>query len=371
MMLLKFLAPRVHAQKEHLVPRAYVKAVQQEVYKFSKAICVDDKVPELLFCDYLTYGMTFLSSMRVKEEFYANTPLGPICSEIVKRYEENKQDSDNSFMSKFYKYLQIITILISKMNFRYYGFTFDWKSIDDSIGFEGHVYITSTQAPRTYFTYNQNTRPAYQLATGNFMCDTPNWLYIPHETVFPDNGRPINLSVYTQSHVMARMKERLDNQPYYYHSLALINSVLNKEIIKGTNGRKYLVCIDYANRIIGYFPIIVVDDKIILLTFLPLSSPDVPEGKCLHQALDMTKQDLKFLNMDKLSFYRETDFNTIPQLKAALIEAGIWHLTEIEPEGKIENIPFVRSAGVITKFFQQNTPEPNKYEVFDEIEKIY
>jgi hypothetical protein len=115
----------------------------------------------------------------------------------------------------------------------------------------------------------------------------------------------------------------------------------------------------------------VVDDKIILLTFLPLSSPDVPEGKCLHKVLDMTKEDLKYLNMDKLSFYRVTDFDTIPQLKAALIEAGIWHLTEIEPEEKIENIPVIRSAGVITKFFQQNTPEPNKYEVLDEIEKKY
>lgn len=350
MMLLKYAPPHVYAQKGHSIPSVYLKVIQQEIYNYSKSICVDPKVPDLLYCDYFTYSMTFLTNMRVKEEFYADTELGPICSEIVKRYSITMDNFEKSFLTKFYQYIKLITIFISKINFRYYGFKFEYKSLNDSLRYAGHVYVNSTQAPRINFSYKQTTRPAYQLAMGQFLDDIPNWLYIPYKSVYPDNEKSTNLSVYAQNHVMIRMKERLDNQPYYYQSFAIINSALNKEIITKSN---LLVCRDQDEQLIGYFPFIVQEDKLILLTFLPLSSPNVPEGKMLHREINFEKQDLSFLNMDKLSFYRQTDFEAIPQLKMALIKSGIWHLTEIVPQLSYKEENKEKSVGIITRFFQQ------------------
>ena len=360
MMLLKYVAPHVYAEKGHSIPSVYLKAVQQEIYNYSKCICVDPKVPDLLYCDYFTYSMTFLTNMRVKEEFYANTALGPVCSEIVKRYTESNDNNETNFLRQFYQYIQLITIFISKINFRYYGFKFVYKPLNDSLRYAGHVYVTATPAPRIYFSYKQSKRPAYQLAIGQFLTDIPNWLYIPYNTVYPGKTKSTNLSVYAQNHVMTRMKERLDNQPYYYHSFALINSVLNQEIITKNN---LLICRDHEENLIGYFPFIVIDDKLILLTFLPMSSPDVPEGKILHREINFEKQDLSFLNMDKFSFYRQTDFEAIPQLKSALIKSGIWHLTQIEPQLTFKEENQEKSVGIITRFFQQKTSENEMNEI--------
>ena len=80
---------------------------------------------------------------------------------------------------------------------------------------------------------------------------------------------------------------------------------------------------------------------------------------------------MEFLGMDKLSFYQYTDFEAIPKLKAALIKAGLWHLTEIEPEETIIDRPLVKSTGVIAKFFQEIKPESNKEDILNEVARLY
>ena len=130
-----------------------------------------------------------------------------------------------------------------------------------------------------------------------------------------------------------------------------IRELIFKKNENGTGHRPAPAC-DQDEQLIGYFPFIVIDDKLILLTFLPLSSPNVPEGKLLHQEINLEKQDLSFLNMDKLSFYRQTDFEAIPQLKMALQKSGIWHLTQLVPQLSFEEENKEKSVGIISRFFQ-------------------
>jgi hypothetical protein len=83
----------------------------------------------------------------------------------------------------------------------------------------------------------------------------------------------------------------------------------------------------------------------------------------------MCKDDTVFLGMDKLSFYKKTDFDAVPLLRDALQEAGIWHLTEMRSEilnFDTEN----RRTGIIARFFQQTTEEPNRDEMLEEVAKL-
>ena len=117
-------------------------------------------------------------------------------------------------------------------------------------------------------------------------------------------------------------------------------------------------------------PFTVIGQKLLILSFLPITSPTTPEGKILSETLKLNKELLSFYGMDKLSFFHNTDFDAIPILKEAIVNAEMWHLTEIRSiEKKKENE--VKHVGLIAKFIQQNISELNKEEVLSEIEERY
>jgi len=57
---------------------------------------------------------------------------------------------------------------------------------------------------------------------------------------------------------------------------------------------------------------------------LPLASGNTPEGQKLYQLMALSKEEITYLGMDKLSFYSDVDFEQIPLLKQALIDSNIW-----------------------------------------------
>jgi hypothetical protein len=79
---------------------------------------------------------------------------------------------------------------------------------------------------------------------------------------------------------------------------------------------------------IGYFTTMIQNDNLYVLTFLPLVANVTPEGEKLQKILSLTTEDIKFLGMDKLTFFQTIDFDQIPVLKNALIESGIWQTVE-------------------------------------------
>jgi hypothetical protein len=74
-----------------------------------------------------------------------------------------------------------------------------------------------------------------------------------------------------------------------------------------------------------------------------------------------------YLGMDKLSFFVDTDFEAIPRLKQTVMDAGLWHLTKLEPlPDYLPQNPV--STNTLIRFFQtERTPE----EVLSEIEEKY
>ena len=51
---------------------------------------------------------------------------------------------------------------------------------------------------------------------------------------------------------------------------------------------------------------------------------NTPEGKELQKLLSLSKEEIIYLGMDKLSFFTRVDFEQIPALKQALIDSNIW-----------------------------------------------
>ena len=51
---------------------------------------------------------------------------------------------------------------------------------------------------------------------------------------------------------------------------------------------------------------------------------NTPEGEKLQKLLFLSKEEIIYLGMDKISFFTRVDFDQVPELKQALIDSNIW-----------------------------------------------
>jgi hypothetical protein len=154
--------------------------------------------------------------------------------------------------------------------------------------------------------------------------DKPRWAVVKRNLIFPNAKEDENLNIYIQSHVLHRFKERADTLNPPLRNFFIQYALTSGLIVVSAEKQKFLKCTAYDDLPLGYFTFFIQDDDIVVNTFIPLASEITPEGKKLHEALQLGKEDIKYLGMDKLSFFTDVDFEQIPVLKQALIDSGIW-----------------------------------------------
>ena len=204
---------------------------------------------------------------------------------------------------------------------------------------------------KKYFKVKGDKHSSYQLWHYNLFSDindpNPEKTEIPATLIEEDDfdtaleimrkmDTIIRIPVYVQNHALHRIRERLDCMDNSYVNIVISLSFMLPKFITATNGQRMIRAIDLSGEPVGYFPFLMQDGAILLLSFLPLSSPITPEGSVLYKELGIKIDDSKYIGLDKLSFYIKTDFDALPKLKQALINAKMWHLTEIKPREKSE-----------------------------------
>jgi len=371
MMRAKMDVPRFVVKKGHSVPRHYVRMIQQESYEFMRIYPVGDREINLTYMDYLTMGNTFLMFMLSKgnsKDYCEQAETYALIAKRAKEYDDGVEA--DSLLLDYCTYLQYLLFNVSKINFRMYGFEWQWRETDYTGKFAAHIILTATEPKKEYFKFNDISRPAYKIAQGQFLSEDPNWLSVSNYQIFKQGDQALNISVYIQNHALLRLKERLDTLEPFERNYMLQFSLRQCNIFRLNSGQYTIKFINSNQELIGYLPFTIIGQKLLVLSFLPITSPATPEGKLLCEALKLNKEMLSYYAMDKLSFFHNTDFDAIPILKEAIVNAGMWHLTEIRSiEKKKENE--VKHVGLIAKFIQQNISELNKEEVLSEIEERY
>jgi len=371
MMIAKAISPRFSVKEGHLVPRYYVKIIQKKSYEYLKCTCVGNPSIGLNYYDFTTMGMTFLMYMQSKLGKNTDCDQSEAYDIISKQADFHDSDGSENFMTEYCNYLKYLLFSISKVNFRIYGFDWEWGETKSGFLFAAHIILTSMESQRTYFTYQNQSRPAYKMIHGQFISPTPMCLTISYDKIYKDGAKTHDLDVYVQSHVLLRMKERLDVLSPLMRKALLFFSLRECNIIQLNSGKYAVKYINTKQEVIGYLPFTIIDHNLLVLTFLPLSNSNVPEGKKLSKILNVNKEDLKFCGMDKLSFFINTDFDAVPQLKEALNLANMWHLTELEGGGLVEEKNEKKLLGYTAKLFQQTVSELNREELLDEISNRY
>jgi len=129
------------------------------------------------------------------------------------------------------------------------------------------------------------------------------------------------IAVYIQSHALQRLWERIDVYTPYLVQMNMLISLAKPVIIRtgktsglleySINGNKY-----------GYLVCELIDGDILIKTFLFLTNNGTPEGKKLNELSGLSKNDKKYLAIDRISSFITSDIEHNKTLKELFIQSG-------------------------------------------------
>lgn len=367
MMMIKLTPYHIVAEKESKVPRAYIKFFNHIMGIYEKKTYYGDPKFNVRFLEYVTYGMSFIFAVRNHDSRDIiisddqHDQLDKIKEVLIKYVDGNDKDH---FFVRTNEVMRYLLLYVSMPNYRYYTSEENGEIDYQKCRMLNLIKVSSFEPEKRYFNVKGEKHSSYQLWHYNLISEVndPN----PEKTEIPavlmeeddfDTALEImrkmetivKLPVYVQNHALHRIRQRLDCLDNSYVNTVLGFSFMLPKFITATNGQRMIRAIDQSGKPVGYFPFLKQDGAILILSFLPLSSPITPEGSVLYKELGIKIDDSKYIGLDKLSFYIKTDFEALPKLKQALNNANMWHLTEIKPENPTER----RDDQILKRFFAE------------------
>ena len=323
-----YLTPAVKPERERTVPRQYIRNINTEMHHYLKNTYWGNPENDLTLEELATYGLSFLSNIQqaFQERFFDNnSPQSEAARLICEKFDRDEvlNTQFSGLMTNIYHQ----TRKYSKINFRMYGFAFDCEKVKKPCGccfdYRFAVWITAKDSESKIFRHNNIERKAFRMYQTEIGFYKPSPATIERKKIFPKAKENDELNIYIQSHVLHRFKERMDIiEPSDLNIVIQGTFTINLKFVSFE--RRVLFVCSLEEQPIGYFTFFVQDNDIVISTFLPLTSVYTPEGKKLHEILSLTKEELIYLGMDKISFLLTIDFEQIPKLKQALVDANIW-----------------------------------------------
>ena len=346
----------VKPDKPKTVPRQHVKSIHNDMYQFMKTNFFGNPENNLTYMELTVYGFSFivnLSNMHVRDAaFIPGSPQEEAARRICEKFNNNKEKFIYEIAFKDISHqIWYLTRSYSRVNFRIYGFIIDCDHIPQSCGcctnMKITIRLTAQECEAKRFIYNNIERKAFRALIPDGGVYSSAYATVRRNQIFPKSKKDDLLNIYIQSHVLHRFKERLDVFDPYTQNLLIQYSFAGGLGLVSSGKQVLFSCPIDDDKPVGYFTFFVQENDVVINTFLPLTSVDTPEGKKLHELLSLSKEEIIYLGMDKLSFLLDVDFEQVPILKQALIDANIWetkvildskviHDEEKEDENKIK-----------------------------------
>lgn len=228
---------------------------------------------------------------------------------------------------------------ISSPTFKYYGATTRIGTfVKDDLRLELITSVTGIPAQKKHINFKGNFRPAYRLGSINAQTYF-EWYQIGAEKL-PDTIRKnhTDYSFYIQAHAINRLKERLDLLDKQSINYTLWeNTTTRNDFI--THKHYTLIPVKVHQIRVGYFVIDVVDNMLIIKTFLFITHSCTPEGDKLKELTGLGKSDISYWKIDRLSTFVKLDEEKYPRLMQLFTDAGMKGLAQLKDKAfDIESI---------------------------------
>lgn len=234
------------------------------------------------------------------------------------------------------------------------------------------ILIYAVKPETAYVKINKEYRPVIRLG---LPIESNGLEYIsikPSQLNLKNTFADIPHDVYIQSHAIIRLKERLDsiNEPLIWFFLFIELKTKPKLIYDKHN--HMMLEFRIADEKLGYLPIEITDGKIVIKTFLFITNTVTPEGMILEKYTGFQKEEEKYLSIDKLSTFVNSDIGENIELQKFLRKSGCQSLIDLHQKHKevlnIENK--TNSLSKMMELMVKNMDYQNK-EMNLEIEKDY
>jgi hypothetical protein len=351
--------PRFRIEEGNRVPGRIIDFISKMTHRILRNSYFGDPALGVTYLDLVIHGTAFTIGFRNEA---MNPKLTPRQREIIDMLEERFQKE--TFIS--YEFIAVlegireVAIMVSKPSFRIYGFRWKFDSTVEEVWqrVTTSIYICSEEAESIRFVHKHKERSAFRVKLGRADKFPARKATISRKLATGEEKTPGELlDVYVQSHALQRASERLDGFPAHVRNFYVIESIaqLQRKCQTGTMLECY-VPMGEGGILLGYFPYIVQEEKLIVITFLPYFSYGTPEGEILQRELDLQVEDMKFLGMDKQSFYLTVDLKQIPALYKVIEQTPIPQMIDFVKERTTREIPIdANRTRIVKRFFEQRT----------------
>jgi hypothetical protein len=352
--------PRIAVMPGHKVPKQYIRYVQEELIMYMKLLYFNEDLG-VTWLDIISIGQSILLIFAVDDFLETLSPTQREMAERLRTFFET--DLFAQMQETIAQQIKMSLLMLSQPNFRIYGQDLGGQHIMASkVGFQQVVYITTHECQSMRFRYRNIERTAYRVAIGQYLHVPYMGATIAMNKIFPGAADDKLLNIYIQSHAIHRFKERIDTvHPIMRNEFFVLSLMMVQRIVRAPNGMQLIACIMPAvggEKTIGYFAFTIEGNNLFVLTLLPLLSRDVPEGHTLYERLHLSHADMKFLGMDKLSFFYEIDIEQIPLLKQVLYdELHLDYIRTVYNSFRSKHDPFNEKKTLFVKNFFQKLEE--------------
>jgi hypothetical protein len=368
------LSPHIQAMPGHKVPARYIHYVEQKLNSFLRSTYFDKEVG-VTWMELAMIGETIFTMFRVG--WFVNSLPEPQ-RELVDRMNKTFKELQLSHQAKdmITKHVKTLLIKLSQPNFRIYGMDERRQPIRKvaNRALQPVILITVHECQSLRFRYRNKDRKAFLVAIGQCSEQPFQGATIALSRIFPDTKNDRELNIYIQSHAIHRFKERIDTFEPTLRNLIFVPSLMDvQRVVQGAGGAHLIACVSHTRNgthTIGYFAFTIDGDNLLVLTLLPLLSRDTPEGHVLHERLRLSTNDLKYLGMDKLSFFYQVDIEQIPMLKKVLFdELHLDYIRRVHSSYHSKTDPYDEKKTLFVKnFFEKLKEQPADHtEVFDDL----
>ena len=330
----------IRAADGQKIPVKIIEEFRQLILQALKAKTVKlgfGKVDEMVAYDFFTYGITLathwqdIKASDYPEALEVKTKLAPFGAMI-----------HGEIFTEIWEYYigmaNALTVMFGDLENKMYAVKHVTRAeVDGKVGMRFCIDVYCFETEKINVTIDEKNRPAYRV--GWLMSEPmPHFDYIKVELATDKPKLNKEYDVYIQVHALDRLRERIDNVFVGILHVSMFNSFKNLKYCKDTNGN-YLFDFTINNFKVGYFRGDIVEDKIILRTFLFLINNGTPEYEKLHATTGLKKEDTIYLAINKLSAFINSDIASNDRAKEIFVNAGCESLFGVD-----KNIMYVEEG---------------------------
>jgi hypothetical protein len=299
-----------------------------------REIKINEAGDTLSIFELITIGIMFLSYLTgLQDDEYANAAEVKKLLRNFRPYEEIFGDT--------YRDLHLCMLASgyeqSCLDGKIYRLKHEFEvSERPTIGIENIIRVYAHIPEQVHLCINDKSRPAFRVCWWEGSQEI-KYYSVSYKKLGIDGGDTGSMmEIYIQSHALQRLKERLDCLKPMFANVHLIYSLEDMRIHKEKDGT-YFIEYSLNNIKVGYLVANILDNKLVIRTFLFITQNGTPEGDKLSELYGLAKLDKSYIALDKLSTYVLTDLCVNNNLRNMFDEAGCQYLLDIYTDKGIKS----------------------------------